>query len=143
MGLWVLPPRLQFLMNYSSVGPFRRVQSFRSSLLQFGSLVELQALPPHLFQHRLFSPCVHRSLPGAYSIIDLSWLSLLQPYLCQCGLLHGLQVDLCFHMAPSPGPSLSGTLEFQHVQYSSAAPTICQSLCVTIAVLKMSPSTAE
>ena len=141
---------LQFLMSCSSVDLFHGVQSYRSSLLQFGSLMELQVLPTNLFQHGLFSPHLHGSLPGAYSISGLPWLSLHQAHLCQCGPLHGLHMDFCFHIYPSTG-SISlicahtgvPACPVQQHRKSSSAPTICQSLCITIAVLKMSPSTAQ
>ena len=51
----------QFFTNCSSVGPIHGVESFRSTLLQCGSLVGSQVLPENLLQCGLLSPQIRRS----------------------------------------------------------------------------------
>lgn len=53
--------RLQFFMNYSSMGPFQEVQSIRNRLLQSGSPTGPQCPPAKLLQHGLVSLRAHRS----------------------------------------------------------------------------------
>jgi len=72
----------QSSMNLPKVSPSRRVQFFRNTLLQHGSPKGSQVLPANLFQHRL--PLVSQPLLD----IHLLW----------CGVLHGLQVEICSTM---------------------------------------------
>jgi len=68
---------LQLLMNYSSLGHFPGVQSFRNRLFQLGSPTGSQVLPANLLQHGLLA--LHESTG---------------PSRLQCGLSMGSQPPL-------------------------------------------------
>jgi len=85
----------QYSTNYSSVGPFHGVQTFRDRLLQPVSPVRSQALPANLRQCR--SPQVHRSCqePAPAQASHGVTASFGCTHLHCCGVLHGLWVEIC------------------------------------------------
>ncbi|KAK4831466.1 hypothetical protein QYF61_017714 [Mycteria americana] len=76
---------------------FHRVQSFRNRLLQRGSPTGSQVLPANLLQHGVLS--LHGVTGPARSLLQHGLPMGSQPpsgiHLLQCGVLHGLQVDIC------------------------------------------------
>ncbi|KAK4827158.1 hypothetical protein QYF61_015112 [Mycteria americana] len=91
----------QSSMNCSNVGPFHEVQSFRNRLLQRGSPTGSQVLPANLLQRGILSPWIHRSCQRP----ALAWAShgvtaSFGIHLLWCGVLHGLQVDICSTINP-------------------------------------------
>jgi len=89
---------LQLFINCSSVGPFHRVQCFRSRLLQRGSHTGSQVLPANLLQHEilftgsqfLWGACSSVGFPQGQGH-SLFWVI----YLLWRGFLHRLQLEIC------------------------------------------------
>jgi len=92
--------RLQLFTTRSSMGSSHGVQSFRNRLLQSGSLVGSQVLPANLLQRGLLSPWGHRSCqePTPVWAPHEVTASCGDIHLFRCGVLRGLQVDICSTM---------------------------------------------
>ncbi|KAK4825500.1 hypothetical protein QYF61_000013 [Mycteria americana] len=86
--------RLQFFMNFSSMGVLHGVQFFRNRLLQCGSPMGSQVLPEILLQCRLFS-MGHSSCQEPTPVWALHGMQLPSGHFRQLwqGVFHGLQVN--------------------------------------------------
>lgn len=101
---WVPSTSYSSYTNWSSMGPFHGVQSFRNRLLQHRSSMTSQVMPENLLQHKLsmgpLLPLGIPLLPGPPQAAGRSLLPHGPPWAAEeqlphHGLHHGLQGNLC------------------------------------------------